>query len=52
MTPYVSSIVSMGNFLTGLMNRVNQSKSATRQFLLLDTLVDVVMAVMREHAIS
>jgi len=34
------------------MKRIKQSKSAARQFLLLDTLVGVVMAVMREHAIS
>ena len=40
------------NFLTELMNRVNQSKSAAGQFLLLDTLVDVVMAVIREDDIS
>jgi len=45
-------LVCKGSFLTGLMNRVNQSKSAARQFLLLDILVDVVMAVMREDAIS
>jgi len=41
-------LVCKGNFLTGLTNRVDQSKSAARQFLPLDTLVDVVMAVMRE----